>query len=108
MMTAKQYILQKYGRHVRVLPFPTLVKETGVSRQRISVIAKELGIKPQPVNGKVRGGFKYMSREKQLEISRLGGRTSQLKGTGHRFTPTEARKAVMIKMKKKGTHAKTS
>lgn len=38
-------------------------------------------------------GFASMTREKQREITSKGGRASQAKGTGHQWTPEEAREA---------------
>jgi general stress protein YciG len=38
-------------------------------------------------------GLAAMDPEKRRAIARLGGQTVQRLGTGHRFTPEEARKA---------------
>lgn len=38
-------------------------------------------------------GFAAMDPQQQREIARRGGRMAQLKGTGHRWTSTEARVA---------------
>lgn len=38
-------------------------------------------------------GFASMDQEKQREIAAKGGRASHEKGTGHEFTPEEAREA---------------
>lgn len=40
-----------------------------------------------------RRGFAAMSEEQRREIARRGGQAAQRKGTGHRFTPEEARSA---------------
>lgn len=40
-----------------------------------------------------RRGFASMSKEKQREIARKGGRAAHLKGTAHEFTSDEARAA---------------
>lgn len=42
---------------------------------------------------KARRGFAAMSQEKQAEIASKGGKAAQAGGTGHRFTPEEAREA---------------
>ena len=38
-------------------------------------------------------GFASMDREKQREIASMGGKASQKRGKGHRFTSEEASKA---------------
>lgn len=38
-------------------------------------------------------GFASMDKEKQRAIASLGGKASQEKGTGHRYTTDEARAA---------------
>ena len=38
-------------------------------------------------------GFAAMSKEKQLEIARQGGKTAHRLGVAHQFTPEEARAA---------------
>jgi hypothetical protein len=40
-----------------------------------------------------RGGFAAMSRDKQREIARRGGRAAHQKGTAHKFNSDEARDA---------------
>lgn len=42
---------------------------------------------------KMRRGFNAMSPEKQREIASKGGRAAHEKGTGHEWTPEEARAA---------------
>ncbi len=43
--------------------------------------------------GRERRGFAAMSREKQREIARRGGRAAHQKGTAHEFNADEARAA---------------
>ena len=43
--------------------------------------------------GRERRGFAAMSRDKQREIARRGGRAAHEKGTAHEFTRDEARAA---------------
>ncbi len=43
--------------------------------------------------GRARRGFAAMSREKQREIARRGGRAAHQKGTAHEFSQQEAREA---------------
>lgn len=43
--------------------------------------------------GRQRRGFAAMSREKQRDIARRGGRAAHEKGTAHEFSPDEARQA---------------
>ena len=45
------------------------------------------------MKGRERRGFAVMSREKQKEIARRGGRAAHEKGTAHEFTAEEARAA---------------
>ena len=44
-------------------------------------------------NKKSERGFASMDEEKQKEIASKGGKASHEKGTGHEFTPEEAREA---------------
>lgn len=43
--------------------------------------------------GKSERGFASMDPQRQREIAREGGKASHQKGTGHEFTPEEAREA---------------
>ena len=43
--------------------------------------------------GSSKRGFASMDEEKQREIASKGGKASHEKGTGHEFTPEEAREA---------------
>ncbi len=43
--------------------------------------------------GRKKGGFASMSRERVREIARLGGKAAQAGGLGHKFTSEEARAA---------------
>ena len=45
------------------------------------------------MTGRERRGFAAMSREKQREIARRGGRAAHQKGTAHEFSADEARAA---------------
>ncbi len=45
------------------------------------------------MTGRERRGFAAMSREKQREIARRGGRAAHQKGTAHEFNADEARAA---------------
>jgi general stress protein YciG len=45
------------------------------------------------MTGRERRGFAAMSREKQREIARRGGRAAHQKGTAHEFNVDEARAA---------------
>lgn len=44
-------------------------------------------------NGKKRRGFAGMPREKQIAIASKGGKAAHAKGTAHKFTPEEAKRA---------------
>jgi uncharacterized protein len=44
-------------------------------------------------NGKKRRGFAGMPAEKQRTIASKGGKAAHAKGTAHKFTPEEAKRA---------------
>lgn len=61
------------------------------------------GKSKSPANFK-RRGFASMSKEKQTEIASRGGKTAWKKGTAHRWTSEEARRAGTIGGLKPGTN----
>lgn len=98
-MTIRNYIRTKYTRaQLLNLSHKEIAKDCRCSLSYVSQLLKEMGI---PSRAR-RRGFAVISREKRRKIASMGGKAAQKKGTAHRYTSEEARKAVQIRLERNG------